>query len=62
MTLLMNVTFPVMTTTMIHAVPFRETSMHSCGVVLCKIVYIIGLKCTILTRFYFKFKVCHIVE
>jgi hypothetical protein len=60
--LLMNVTFPVMPTTMIHADPFRETLMHSRGVVLYKIVYIIELKCTILTIFYFKFEVCHIVE
>jgi hypothetical protein len=27
-----------------HAVPFRATLMHSRGVVLYKIVYIIGLK------------------
>ncbi len=43
-----------------HAVPFRETWMHSRGVILYKIVYIIGLKCTIFTLFYFK--LCHIVE
>jgi hypothetical protein len=60
--LLMNVTFPVMTTTMIHADPFRETLMHSRGVVLYKIVYIIELKCTIFTIFYFKFELCHTVE
>jgi hypothetical protein len=42
--------------------PFRETLMHSRGVILYKIVYIIGLKCTIFTIFYFKFEVCHIVE
>jgi hypothetical protein len=60
--LLMNVPFPVMTTTMIHADPFRETLMHSRGVILYKIVYIIGLKCTIVTLFYFKFELCHIVE
>ncbi len=44
------------------AVPFRETLMHSRGVVLYKIVYIIGLKSTIFTLFYFEFEVCHIVE
>jgi hypothetical protein len=60
--LLMNVTFPVMTTTMIHAVSFRETLMYSRGVILYKIVYIIELKCTIFSIFYFEFEVCHIVE
>jgi hypothetical protein len=60
--LLMNVTFPVMTTTMIHADPFKETLMHSRGVVLYKIVYIIGLKCTLFTLFYNEFDECHIVE
>jgi hypothetical protein len=58
----MNVTFPVMTTTMIHADPFREMLMHSCGVVLYKIVYIIELKCTILLIFLFEFELCHIAE
>jgi hypothetical protein len=58
----MIVKSPVMTTTMIHADPFRETLMHSRGVVLYKIVYIIGLECTIFTIFYFKFEVCHTVE
>jgi hypothetical protein len=38
------------------AVPFREKLMHSRGVVLYKIVYIIGLKCTIFTIFYFEFE------
>jgi hypothetical protein len=44
--------------------PMRETFMHSRGVILYKIVYIIGLlKCTIsFTIFYFKFDLCHIVE
>jgi hypothetical protein len=60
--LLMIVESPVMTTTMIHADPFRETLMHSRGVILYKIVYIIGLEYTIFTIFYFKFEVCHIVE
>jgi hypothetical protein len=50
----MNVTFPVMTTAMIHADPFREMLMHSRGVILYKIVYIIALKCTIFTIFYFE--------
>jgi hypothetical protein len=51
-----------MPTPMIHADPFRETLMHSRGVVLYKIVYIIELKCTILSIFYYKFELCHIVE
>jgi hypothetical protein len=42
------------------AVPFRDTLMHLRGVILYKIVYIIGLKCTIFTIFYFKS--CHTVE
>jgi hypothetical protein len=42
--------------------PFKETSMNSCGIVLYRIVYIIGLECTIFTIFYFKFELCHIVE
>jgi hypothetical protein len=44
------------------AVPFRETLMHSCGVILYKIVYITELKCTILTIFYNEFEVCHDIE
>jgi hypothetical protein len=44
------------------AVPFRETLMHSRGEVLYNIVYIIELKCTILSIFHFEFEVCHIVE
>jgi hypothetical protein len=53
--LFMIVESPVaMTTTMIHADPFRETLMHSRGVVLYKIVYIIGLECTIFTLFFLK--------
>jgi hypothetical protein len=44
------------------AVPFRETLMHLRGVILYKIVYIIELKCTILSIFYYKFELCHIVE
>jgi hypothetical protein len=43
-------------------VPFREALMHSRGVILYKIVYINGLKCTIFTIFYFEFEACHIVE
>jgi hypothetical protein len=43
------------------AVPFKEILMHSCGVVLYMIDYIIGLKCTIFTIFYFK-NLCHTVE
>jgi hypothetical protein len=46
----------VMTTTMIHAVSFRETLMHSRGVILYKIVYIIGLKYSVFTLFYFEFE------
>jgi hypothetical protein len=42
--------------------PFRETLMHSRGVKLYKIVYIIGWKCTKFTIFYFTFEICHIVE
>jgi hypothetical protein len=57
--LLTLVTFPVMTTTMIHADPFKETLMHSRGVNLYKIVYIIGLKCTLFTLFYNEFDECH---
>jgi hypothetical protein len=42
--------------------PFRESLMHSRGVILYKIVYIIGLKCTEFTLFFFEFEVCHTVE
>jgi hypothetical protein len=42
--------------------PFRESLMHSRAVVLYKIVYIIGLKCTEFTLFFFEFEVCHTVE
>jgi hypothetical protein len=59
--LLMIVESPAVATHKL-ADPFKETSMHSCGVVLYKIVYINGLKCTIFTLFYFEFKLYHIVE
>jgi hypothetical protein len=57
MTLLMIVIFLVMTTTMIHADPFKEL-MLSCKAVVYMIVYINGLKCTIFPIFY----LCHTVE
>ncbi len=53
----MNVTFPVLTTSIIR--PFKEL-MDSREAVVYMIVYINGLKCTIFTIFYFKS--CHTVE
>jgi hypothetical protein len=58
----MSVGSPVMTPTMIHAVPFREMLMHSRGVILYKIVYIIRLKCTLFTLSYLECELCHTVE
>jgi hypothetical protein len=49
----------VRTTAIIHAVPFNEL-MHSREAVVYMIVYIIRLKCTIFTIFYFK--ICCTVE
>jgi hypothetical protein len=48
---------PVMTSKMIHAVPFKETSMHSCEALVYMILYSNGLKCTEFTIFFFK--LCH---
>jgi hypothetical protein len=63
--LLLIVTFPVMlkqTHILKLAVPFREILMHSRGVILYKVVYIIGLKCTMFALFDFEFELCHTVE
>jgi hypothetical protein len=57
--LLKIVKSPVMTTAIIHAVPFNELT-HSREAVVYMIVYTIGLKFTIFTIFYFK--ICQTVE
>jgi hypothetical protein len=59
LTLQIFVKSPVTTSPIIHAVPFNDL-MYSRGVILYRIVYTIGLKCTIFSLFYFK--LCHIVE